>query len=213
MFFLCRFIFFYLLQTLFPPPTSALVLGVWADPFVPTAILGETHFLFPLLLIIYFKLKEAAEHYIYKMAVWRLNCEDKKKSTDFLLPIFGSVGSFFLTKDGFLTFIPACCFSSPVPPLSPPSVPPPPFLPSSPPSPSDEGALLGWGWLHSIPSALRVVRVMSHTCLTSHMHGQTCGLDVGGVSKGGVNGGAVGPGAKATARWSRSSCTETQNRN
>lgn len=34
------------------------------------------------------------------------------------------------------------------------------------------------------------MRVMSHTCLTSHMHGQTCGLDVGGVSKGG--GGSMG---------------------
>lgn len=28
-------------------------MGVWADPFVPTAILGETLFLFLLLMIIY----------------------------------------------------------------------------------------------------------------------------------------------------------------
>lgn len=40
-----------LLQTLFPSPTSALVMGVWADPFVPTAILGETHFLFPIAIL------------------------------------------------------------------------------------------------------------------------------------------------------------------
>lgn len=92
----------------------------------------------------------------------------KKKKEQSLFPMFGLVGSF--TTDGFLIFIPACCFSP---------FPSPPLPPSSP-SPVRWGALLGWGWLHSIPSTLRVVRVMSHTRLTSHMHGQTCGLDVGG---------------------------------
>lgn len=165
--------------TLFPPPTSALVVGVWADPFVPTAILGETHFLFPLLLIIY--------SYVYiKMAVWRLNCEDKKAQiffSQFLVWL-----ALLLKMASSPSYLPAASPPPPPPPL-PLFLPPPPLFLSL---PVKRGALLGWSWLHSIPSALRVVRVMSHTCLTSHMHGQTCGLDVGECPRGATGkGGAV----------------------
>lgn len=164
--FLCGFIFFYLPQTLFPPPTSALVMGVWADPFVPTAILGETHFLFPLLLIIYFYLKKATEHNIHKMAVWRLNCEDKKKKHRFSFTHFWFSWLFFLffTKDGFLTFIPACCFSCPVPPLSPP-LSPPTFLSSPLPLPPRQMRGLSWAEAGFTPSHPHCV-----SCVWCHIH-------------------------------------------
>lgn len=52
MLFLC--VIFNLLQLFFSSSNFCDCLGVWADPFVPTAILGETQFfLLPLLLSIY----------------------------------------------------------------------------------------------------------------------------------------------------------------
>lgn len=197
--------------TLFPPPTSALVMGVWADPFVPTAILGETHFIFPLLLIIYSILLRWRKWQciIFIRSLFEdLTVRTKKKHRFFFFPFLVLVGSF--TKDGFLTFIPACCFS--------PSPPPP--LPSSPllflllpfllpllPRQTRGSPGLRLASLHPIRIACRACDVTYMFDLSYAWTDMWTGC--GGVSKGG-NGGAVCPSTKATACWSQSSCTETQ---
>lgn len=91
---------------------------------------------------------------LFRMAVSRGNKPSKDRYYFSPICFCFLFGSF--NNDGFLTFIPA--WSSPSPLSSPTPLPP----------PSDEGALPGWGWLHSISSPLRVLRVMPQTCLSSH---------------------------------------------
>lgn len=93
--------------------------GVWADPFVPTAILGETHFSFPLLLVIYSYLNVKANY--RTLNIWD-GCLTTKLRGQIFFPIYGLVGSFLLKMASSPSYLPAA--SLPFPLLSPPPLPP-----------------------------------------------------------------------------------------
>lgn len=117
----------------------------WADPFVPTAILGEAifHFLFlRYLALCHVSCYMCIPVIAFKRHIRRMDSKRDRKGVERFI---------FVTDDGFLTSIPACfpllCEARVF------------FSPSS-------------SWLHPIPSAFRVVRVTSRMSMTSHVHGQ-----------------------------------------
>lgn len=158
-----------LLPTFFPSPTPPLVWGTWADPFVPTAILGETL----LYLLLFFWQRKC----IFTYSLRWLSQDATNQAKIFTFPICFCFLFFFLAL--LITMASSPSYLLEAPRLSPVFPTPPSPLPSP-------FQMKGLFWAEAASLHLILIHI---NCLACHATDlfvlsfcmDRCGLDGGGV--------------------------------